>query len=369
MRTGRPRLRDPTIPAHIVQTDIPRGAYWSRQDRHWYTFIVEGGARRRRKLAGPEATLADLHRLLEAYAGVQRDTLGWLCDQYNASDKFKGLSDKSKADYLDQRKLLDTYQSKRGPLSGLAIATLSAPFFQRVVDKIGAQHPSKANHLLRYVRRCFSWGLLRGYCTSNPAKGVEQARERKRRRLPPHEVITTIIEYARAGYTDYLWIVMELAYLCRLRGIEVLTLTDAQELPAGILTERRKGSNDSVVKWSPRLTAAWKAARARRDRIWAKKRIPAPIRPIDRLVLVNDRGAPLSRKALDTIWGRMMRDAVAAGVITTEQRFGSHDLKRRGITDTTGGKAAKKDAGGHKTDSMLEVYDFEVPEVDTPRGV
>jgi hypothetical protein len=35
---------------------------------------------------------------------------------------------------------------------------------------------------------------------------------------------------------------MELAYLYRLRGIEVVTLRDANELQERILTNRRKGS-------------------------------------------------------------------------------------------------------------------------------
>lgn len=43
--------------------------------------------------------------------------------------------------------------------------------------------------------------------------------------------------------------------------------------------------------------------------------------------------------------------------------FGIHDLKRRGATDTKGTKADKKDATGHKSDAMLEVYDHSVPVV------
>jgi len=49
----------------------------------------------------------------------------------------------------------------------------------------------------------------------------------------------------------YLGYVMELAYLCRLRGIEAVTLTDANELENGVQTNRRKGSRDNVVQWPP----------------------------------------------------------------------------------------------------------------------
>jgi hypothetical protein len=37
-------------------------------------------------------------------------------------------------------------------------------------------------------------------------------------------------------------------------------------------------------------------------------------------------------------------------VIAPEQRFTLHGLKHRGITDTKGKKAEKKEASGHKTD-------------------
>ena len=52
---------------------------------------------------------------------------------------------------------------------------------------------------------------------------------------------------------------MEIAYLCRLRAVEVVNLTEANALEAGILTNRRKGSRDNVVRWNARLRHAWSA--------------------------------------------------------------------------------------------------------------
>jgi hypothetical protein len=62
-----------------------------------------------------------------------------------------------------------------------------------------------------------------------------------------------------------------------------------------------------------------------------------------------------------------MAVAVAEKVISAESKFGLHGLKHRGVTDTGGGKAGKKEASGHKTDAMLNLYDHEVPVVD-PAG-
>ena len=60
---------------------------------------------------------------------------------------------------------------------------------------------------------------------------------------------------------------MESKYLCRLRSIEVLGLTDAHASEQGIYVVRRKGSDDNIVRWSPRLRVAWDAAVAVRATI------------------------------------------------------------------------------------------------------
>jgi site-specific recombinase XerD len=368
-RMGRPRLHDSTIPKHVDQAAIPKGAYWDSRDGVWYTILDQAGARRRRKLAGPEARLSDLHRLLEEVAGVQTGTLGWLCDHYHASTQYTVLADKSKVSYEEQLNILRTYKTKAGYLADLRLVSITSPFLQRVIDKIGAEYPSKANHLLRYVRRVFSWGMPRGRCTSNPAKGLEQAKERKRRRLPAHDVHNKIIEHARATRADYLWITIELAYLLLLRGIEVITLTDANADEDGVQTNRRKGSRDTLVLWSPRLRSAWAAGIERRKRIWGKKGIASPIRAAGRLLLVNAKGKAISRQALNTIWQNLMLDAIDKGVIAESERFGSHDLKRKGITDTKGNRADKREASGHRTDAMMDVYDLSLPHVTTPGDV
>ncbi|MNB77315.1 hypothetical protein D3C81_170920 [compost metagenome] len=47
---------------------------------------------------------------------------------------------------------------------------------------------------------------------------------------------------------------------------------------------------------------------------------------------------------------RTMRNAVKAGILSQDDRFGLHSLKHRGVTDTKGNK---KEASGHKTDAMV----------------
>lgn len=369
MARGRPRQRDPSIPAHIDQHSLPRGVYWKAKDRVWFSLIYVGDRRTWKRLGGAELTLLDLQVAMDALRGVDRSSLGWLCDQFNGSPQFARLAETTRDDYSAQRKLVKNYKTKRGTLETLPYGHLTPVFFQTLIDKIGAEHPSKANHLLRYIRRVYSWAHTRVGVKSNPVAGVEQAVERKRQRLPKPTAYLAVVNYARANFVPYLWIATELAFLLRLRGIETVTLTDAHVVESGIITNRRKGSEDSLIRWSPRLREAYAAAVAERARIWTKKRIPTPIDPEQRPILVNAHGKPVTRKALSTIWQTCIRAAMDAGIIDRADRFSLHDAKRKGVTDTKGTKAEKKLASGHKSDSMMAVYDKEVPEVSTPGGV
>lgn len=57
-------------------------------------------------------------------------------------------------------------------------------------------------------------------------------------------------------------------------------------------------------------------------------------------------------------------------VIQEDQRFGTHDLKRKGGIDTEGNRAERQDALG-VSDAMMKVYDKSVPKVQpsgTSRG-
>ena len=165
----------------------------------------------------------------------------------------------------------------------------------------------------------------------------------------------------RTGSSE-MWIVMELGYLCRLRGIETLTLTEAAATADGLVTNRRKGSRDSLVLWDERLRAAWDAALSQRAAIVQARRLPVAMRPEDRRVFLAEGGEPLTKHGLDSAWQRLIRRAIADGVITADERFSLHDLKRKGGTDAAGNKSERQDALG-VSDAMMKVYDKSKPRV------
>lgn len=104
--------------------------------------------------------------------------------------------------------------------------------------------PSKANHVLRYLRRTFGWGIRHGLCTHNPAKGVRQVKEKANHRMPEQEVFAAVLAFAEergrlkahtsGSVPPYLAAVMKLAYNLRLQGIEVTDLTGAHAKENGM---------------------------------------------------------------------------------------------------------------------------------------
>ena len=234
--------------------------------------------------------------------------------------------------------------------------------------------------MLRFLRRAFTWAIQRGHCQTNPAKGVEAAKERGIAKVPSREVYPRVLAFARergarkphtaGSCPPYLAPAMELAFLMRLRGIEATTLTEAHALPEGIQSNRRKGSLDNITRWTPRLRAAWDDALRVRAQIRAKeqnKAKPIPLRPEDRGIFLSEDCVPLRKGAFDQAWQALMRLAIKEGVITKEERFTMHGLKHRGVTDTKGTKAQKKDASGHRTDTAFNVYDHDL-QVVQPAG-
>jgi site-specific recombinase XerC len=385
---GRKRLHDPTIPAHIDQAALPRGLYWDKSGSgRWFVRELHEGRLRARTVAGSNARLSDLHAIMEARAGVDRKLLRSLLRAFHESSEFRELGKATRDDYgFCQARVLEQ-KTKGGTFGDLESNRITRPLIQRLVDRIaegrkkdaaGAliRTPSTAVHVLRYLRVAFRWGANRGWCEVNPALGVEPPKERKQRRLPTHDAFAALVTYAREHATidrgikgsvaPYLADVAELAYLCRLRGIEVVVdLNDADVTAEGLVCRRRKGSLTNITRWDPRLRAVVDALQARRALIWAERKRPIPMRPEARPLVVSVYGHPLSKSGFNSAWQRLFKAAIAAGAIPADARFGLHDLKRRGVTDTKGTRGEKQQASGHRTEAMLDVYDQDVAVVDS----
>ena len=369
-----PRARKPnaSIPAHIDQGALPKGVYWERG--RWYVLDPhpEGGRARKRTVAGPAARLSDLHTIVEQRRGVDTSSLRGVCALFRESPDFRQLAPTTRKSYDYCRDVLCDFKTKIGtPLGDLDLRRLTPPALQRVVDAIGAEHPRTAAQSLGYMKRVLRWAVNRGHAQGNPAASLEAPKLRPKRRLPEHDAYVALLNFARergalqahtkGSVAPYLWVAMEIAYRCHLRGIEVLDLTDADATAEHLVTNRRKGSRSTRWEWTPALRAAWDAAIAYRTAVWDASRRPVPMRPELRPLIVSQTGEALRKSSFDTAWQRFVHLAMAEGVITPEQRFSPHDLKRKGITERPGTRADKQLASGHRAAQMLDVYDLSVP--------
>lgn len=350
----KPRTRPDNMPEHIALRDIPRGVYWDRSGRgRWYVFVMRNGKKATETIARGDAKASDLHRIMEERGGVKRETLAHLCAEFHASPKFRELAERTQSDYERQRKIVETLPIQAGKLGDLRVSGLTTPpLFRRLLDRM-ADTPTKANHLARYLKRVFSWGVQRGLARANPLKGVELLPEKKDAKMPTQEAHAAFLRTV----DGWLLAACELAYLCRLRRVEVVTLTDAHATKRGVMATRRKGSRDTVTLWNPRLRAAWDLAVRERDKVWTRQRAAVPMRPEDRPLFLGRHGGMMTDEGFSTAFGIAMRAFAAAG----GERFSIHGLKHRGITDST-----DKASGGHRTEAMRQRYDHSVPEFSAP---
>ena len=396
MARGRPRKHNPTIPAHIDQARLPAGLYWDKSGAgRWYVREPhpDGPGTKAVSIAGATARLSELHAIMESRSsGTAAGSVAAVVNAFNGSLAFKSLAPSTKKHYQAYAAAIKAYPVKTGKLGDVTVDRIAPPFIRSLVDRIAEgmparppaakaipAHPTKANHWLRYLRRAFGWGVEHGVCKTNPAAGVRCVREVRDPRMPERDVFRAVQSFARergargvrqkGRHPPYLWAAMELAYQARLRGIEVLTLHDGliEDLlqdDARLQTNRRKGSRDNLVRVGARMREAIEALQAYRKTVWQREELATPIRAAQRPLFVSEDGTRLTRAGFNTAWGKLMRAAVDAGMLTPAQRFGLHGLKHRGITDTKGTRADRKDASGHITDSMASLYDHSLPTVD-----
>ncbi|WP_454259917.1 site-specific integrase [Pseudoxanthomonas mexicana] len=391
MTRGRNRKFNPNIPAHIDQGALPQGIYWSENRWFIYEPHPEGGRPIKRTVAFAKARLSELHAIIELrQKGDIRGTLGYVCDRFEESTEFKELSAGTQKGYRECAAEAKGFVLSDGSLLGdVPVAKLRVPAIQRVVEILATgrkakgklpalePRPSKANHVMRYLRRTFNWGIRFGLCENNPAQGVREVREAKEFRMPRPDVYLAMLAFVRdratrkahtaGSVSPYLPAVMVLAYNVRLRGIEVTTLTDAHHHEDGIRTNRRKGSRDNVTAWNDDMRWAWDWLVAYR-----KERMAAHGRPVQllaerRRLIVSQSGTPLTKSALDSAWQRAIHMAMREGVISEEDRFALHGLKHRGVTDTEGNFGDVQDSSGHTSDKTVRRYAHQVPHVRPPK--
>lgn len=339
-----------------------------------------------RRLGSDDALLSDLHHAMECLAGIDRETLDYLLDRHEKSAAFRKLSSDTQSDYRRCRAIINAFTTKLGvPFGKLKLRKVDLPVIQLLVDAVAdgkRSHndvadkatPSSGAHVQRYLSAAFVWGMPRGLCKFNAAKGVDMPDEAANHRMPDLVTMKAVVAlFKRRGglatrtkgsLAPYVWAVAVIAYECRMRSVEVRNLSDANESKEGVIVDRRKGSLGNVTRWSTQLREAWDWLKTRRQGIWAAKRMPIPHLPKDRPLVVAETGRKVVKSTMASAWRRAMAAAISAGLLAPDEKFGLHAIKHRAITDTKGTKADKQLASGHKTMQMVHHYDHSRPVVD-----
>lgn len=295
------------------------------------------------RIAAKSASVDQVWRAYHAIVGiVSGASLKDLFRLYRESPNFKRLAPKTRREYEkahDGISGLEVDGRKFGDVPYAAITTGAA---QSMLDYM-AETPVKANRWLSAMSVAFGWGKQRDKVTANPCLGVDRYTELARTRYVQDDEFNTHRALAEANGFERLSVGMELAYLCRLREIELVRLKRSDARQDGLLAERVKGSKTQIIALTNRLEAALARSKSLAE-------------PESIFVLPNQSGGRLTAEAFRTDWQRFRAFAAKHGKPVT---YTFHDLKAKGVTDFEGDKFK---ASGHKTPQMTAIYD-RLPEV------
>ncbi|MGR8931944.1 MAG: site-specific integrase [Gammaproteobacteria bacterium] len=343
------------LPNNIQPEKLPTRVWYSKNGSGCWMmdyYDPAAGKNRSKKIAGGAASLSEIWQAFEANQDNKPvTTFRSLSVDFQKTLDWRDLSFSTKSDYLDcHKQIVNTKTGNDETLFGdIPIASWTVGTVRKYRDFRGEESKSRANKELSYISRICSWAYAYEKIKNNPAKGVPKFTIKPRQHYAEESDYKFLLQVAKDSGYWYMPIAMEIAYLCRMRLSEVLDLTDNNSMPAGLLIKRRKGSKDNIVAWNERLSTAWSQAIAKRDAILKKRSQPKSQKGF---VFISERtGDVIKSSSLKTaksrIDGLAKQKAETLGINYTHFTF--HDLKRKGITDTTGNK---QEASGHRNASM-----------------
>lgn len=342
---------------------LPPYVYRNKQRNHFFhwQYLGKGKMGKKTYLCPLDAPISDVWRAYEALEQSANNTLRWLLDTYNASEANRSNATSTQRQHeMYRNKLVDKVGAKGGKFGDLPLDNINRLMIRRYLDI--APHKVGANRHIQYLKAAWNWGSQRYAQVPqlNPCEGVTLNKEESRTRYVEdweYELVQDII--LQTTRSPYLAIMMELAYLCRLRASEVRNLKH-HDIKVGYLRiQRGKGSLGELTRISPRLQAALDAAK----RIYPN----APV-PISGAYLLHDKnGLKISKNRFDSAWQRVMEKAKETGAEVNgqqtklEESFTFHDLKAKGTTDHT------EQWAGHKSEKARQVYIRRLREIDATR--
>jgi integrase len=244
-------------------------------------------------------------------------TIARLWEQYKASPKWKKLKERTQSDYESYSvPLLKVF----GPVHA---AHITAPDVSRYLTVEREDAPVRANREVSLLGNLIGLAIKRGEALTNPCRGgqVERNDEQSRPKAPAAESIKAIAEYAekKGGQWRIITMAAEFAALVGSRQAEFLQLGWPQfgidEVRLRRAKQRKGVEKVERIAVSPALLDL-------RERLQALAKDGKV-----GTVFPNRHGNPYTSSGFAAMWGKLMREAIGAGVITKGARFTFHDLR------------------------------------------
>ena len=242
-------------------------------------------------------------------------TVGRLWQQYQASGDWAALRERTQADYRAYAvPLLRVF-------TAVPAAAITAPDVARYLRVERAGAPVRANREIALLGNLIGLAIDRGEAEHNPCRGgqVRRNRERPRTVAPDAAELRALVAWAAAkgGQWRVITMAAEFAALAGSRQAEFLRLAwpqfDVDEVRVLRAKQRKGVERFERVAASPAL----QELRTRLQAIAHDGKVGA--------VFPNRQGNPYTASGFAAMWGKLMREAVATGVVA--RRFTFHDLR------------------------------------------
>lgn len=200
-----------------------------------------------------------------------------------------------------------------------------------------ADHPSRANHTLSFLKVVFQYALEWQLVESNPCIGIRPYTLVKRSRYLTDQEFLAI----HAVANPVLQLVMDLCYLTGQRVGDVLTIQRRDLKEDGIHFQAAKTKNSTgarvVVSWSPELRAVVERARQMNPGV------------IHLTLLVGKHKKPLTYRSVIGYWWQACKAAEVKDAHI-------HDMRAKSATDAEAQGLNPQILLGHATAAMTERY-------------
>lgn len=246
---------------------------------------------------------------------------------YQETPEWRALAEATQKGYRECWGRAPRTKGPEDPGSGLArvwhagvVATIKPKDVAHYLRVYCAKNPIGANRHVALLSNLFNLAVERGEIDNNPCRAVRRNKETPRTRLVETRELAPFVEWAlRQG--DSAVVVVSMAQFAALTGnrrVEFIRLHWPQVDAELIRMQRAKQRG---AKTKRELVAISEALQVVLDRMKARP----GYNPMGAVFRSPRKGNPYTDSGFKTMWDRLMRKALQAGVI--EERFTFHDLR------------------------------------------